>query len=347
MLNKKPIVIALGLIVLLLAVFKLTFVKVRLDQVGVKVNNVSGIIPGDLPPGYYFVLPGLHRIHLMDPTVQAFHMSESSNADAKSLRLVGKDQYLTRFEITILYRIAEGKAHRIAQEIGTDANKAREVLRSKADKVLWDELGKLDTQEFYDVVKREAAREDVKKELAVELEPLNLELVDVLIRSIEYDPNLEAILVKKQLIDQNREFTIEKAKLEGELEKTQAIEQQTSVMVRIINEKKIQEIANIEAETDSKVRQIEADAQLKAQTMVAEADRHRRTKISEGELAKTEAQAKGDRAMNDAYRATGGDAYITRLMIDSLEFGEIEVNTNKVNPFDVEQLLGMLGMESK
>ena len=32
-------------------------------------------------------------------------------------------------------------------------------------------------------------------------------------------------------------------------------------------------------------------------------------------------------------------------MIDAIEFGEIEVNTNKVNPFDVNQMLKMLGLD--
>ncbi len=33
-------------------------------------------------------------------------------------------------------------------------------------------------------------------------------------------------------------------------------------------------------------------------------------------------------------------------MIDSIEFGEIEVNTNVINPVGVTQFLGMLGFPS-
>ena len=31
-------------------------------------------------------------------------------------------------------------------------------------------------------------------------------------------------------------------------------------------------------------------------------------------------------------------------MIDNIRFGEIEINTNQTNPFDVNQMLRMLGV---
>lgn len=320
--------------------------KVSLNEVGIKVNNLGGgIIQEDYEPGYYFVLPGAHQMWILDPTVQTYKMG-GTDATIPSLQLVGKDQYTTRFDVSVLYRLRKGMAHEIARDVGMHQDRIQNFVRSKADKVLWDSLGRLNTQDFYDVERREAARLGARNELTKELEPRNLEVVDILIRAIEYDRNLELILVQKQLLDQNKALNVEKTLLEKELEKTQSIERETEAKVAVIQEEMTQEIANIRATTDAAVRQLEADADLKSQKLLAEADRYRRTKLSAGELAKTQAQAKGDKAINEAYVGGGGQAFITKKMIEGIQFGQIEVNTNNVNPFDVDQLLKMLGLET-
>lgn len=343
--NKTPIIFLLLFIIV--AFLFAAVEKVPLDKIGVKVNSLGeGTVQEDLPPGYYFILPGTQRLYLYDPTVQTFNMG-GSDAMQDSLKLTGKDQYETKFDITVVFRIPEGKAHMVADTIGPDRTKMLDVVRSKADAALWDALGRLNTQEFYDVDKRETARAGAKDKLQDSLSEVHLELVDILFRAITYDPNLEKILVQKQLFDQRRALNVEKTKLEAELEKTQSIERETEALTRVIEEERIQEIANIEAETDAQINQIEADAAFEAEKLIALAEKHRRTKISEGELSRTQAKAKGEKAINEAYLGTGGQAYITRLMIDSMEFGEIEVNTNQMNPFDVNQLLGMLGLDVK
>jgi len=280
----------------------------------------------------------------MDPTVQQLRMG-SVNTDMPALELVGKDQYTTRFDITVLYRISPGEAHELVKVVGRGIDEIREFVRSKSEKALWGALGNLNTQDFYNVDLREAARAAAKNVLGSELRKTHLELVDILIRSIEYDANLEKLLVKKQLLDQNKALNVEKTLLEAELEKTESIERETEAKVGVIGEEMVQEVENIKADTDASVAQIKADADFESEKVIAEADRARREKISQGDLAKTEAKAKGEKAVNEAYLGLGGQAYITRQMIDSLEFGEIEVNTNQVNPFDVDQLLKMLGFK--
>ena len=320
--------------------------KVRLNEVGVKVNLLggSGIVKNDFPPGYYFVVPGMQKMYRLDPTVQTFQMGGSDRI-TDALKLSGKDQYTTRFDITILHRINPDHAHLLAQQIGIEPERIRNYVRSKSEQVLWDVLGRLNTQDFYNVEKRENARRTAAEKLQQILEPNHLQLVDILIREIAYDPKFEQVLVQKQLLDQNKALNVEKTRLEKELEKTQSIERETEAMVKVILEEKTQGVANTVAETDARINEIEADADLTSQKLLAEADQYRRTRISEGELAKTQAKAKGEKAINEAYQGMGGQAYITRQMIDAIEFGDIEVNTNLVNPFDVNQLLRMFGLD--
>ncbi|MEE9394159.1 MAG: SPFH domain-containing protein [Planctomycetota bacterium] len=343
----KPSKIGLLMIALAFAAifFATCIKKVPLNMVGVKVNSFGeGTVEDDLEPGYYFILPGSQKLYLFDPTIQTFEMIAGREGDSGPLLLVGKDQYTTKFDITIVYRIKQDEAWAVSQAVGNTPGRIRSVLRSRAEKALWDALGRLDTQDFYNVEKREEARTIAKERLAVYLADEHLQLIDILFRAITYDPNLEKILVQKQLFDQRRALNVEKAKLEAELEKTQSIQSQTTALVRVITEEQVQEIANIVASTDAQVQQVGADAQLDAETLLAEADRYRREKASQGDLAKTTAKAKGEKAMNEAYAVEGGRTYITRLMVENLSFGEIEVNTNRMNPFDVDQFLSMLGL---
>lgn len=341
--NKIAILVAAGLAVMLV-IGVTCFTKVRLNEIGIKVNQLKGgIAQEDFGPGYYFIIPGMHKMYRLDPTVQTFELGEKGDAPAVELR--AEDQYRTKFDITVLYRIKQEHAHKIAAEVGLTRDKIRRFVRKQADRVLWDALGRLQTEDSYDVAKREAARLAAKNALEAELAPKHLQLVDLLIRAIEYDPSFEEKLKEKQLLDQSKALNVEKAKLEQELQKTQSIERTTEAQVKVIAEERIQEIENIVATTDAKVKEINANAEFDAQKLIAEAERHMRTKTSEGELAKTQAKAKGEKAINEAYLGLGGQAYITRQMIDSIEFGDIEINTNRVNPFDVNQFLRMLGLD--
>ncbi|MEZ6197301.1 MAG: SPFH domain-containing protein [Planctomycetota bacterium] len=341
--KKTPIIIVLAVISVIILLSRIE--KVPLDKIGVKVNLSGGTVQEDLEPGYYFVAPG-QRLYHYDPTVQTFSMGGADGAQA-SLELTGKDQYKTRFDVTTVFRIQDGKAHRFADAIGPLKAKMNDVVETKAERALWDALGRLDTQDFYNVEKREKARALAKEQLGRDLAEVHIELIDILFRDINYDANLETILVQKQLFDQRKALNIEKAKLEAELEKTQSIERETEARVKVIEEEQTQEIANIEANTDARINEIEADAELQAQGNIAQAEKYRRTKISEGELARTQAKAKGEKAINEAYLGNGGQAYIAKQMVDAISFGEIEVNTNQMNPFDVSQLLAMLGLDEK
>lgn len=326
--------------------FNFCYTKIRLNEVGVKVSNFSGgIQPRDYEPGYYFLVPGFHKMYRLDPTVQALHMMKGSEPGA--LEVTGIDQYKTRFDITVLYRIAPGKAHLVSKTIGVTQESIASRLESKANKSILEALGALKTQDIYNVELRENARDAAKLNLQQELEPIHIELVDILIRAIEYDRNLEELLVEKQLFDQGRALTEVKRQLEGELQITEAISRQTEARVQVIQEEMKQEVATIVAETDARIDRILADASLEVEKRLAEADRERRQKESQGELAKTEAKAKGEKAINEAYLGRGGQTYITRQMIENLEFGDIEVNTNIINPFDVGQFLAMLGLDAE
>ncbi|MFH0794371.1 MAG: SPFH domain-containing protein [bacterium] len=339
--------IKLALLVIVFAavavVLRFCFQKVPLDRVGVRTWLLGGGVDRrDLGPGFYLVVPGVHRLDLMDPTIQFLTMAP--NHEAPALKLIGKDQYATEVDVTVVYRLQPGKAHAALLKYGA-GELYRSKLRSRADKIIWETLGELATEDFYNTTKRhnaaEKARDGMNKSFQEETDPF--EVVNVLIRNVKYDPLFEKRLLEKQIFDQSQRLNSALTLKEKELEKTQTIEKQTTAKVVAIQEDMAQAIKTLIAESDARIAQIEADANLYAHTKLSDAEREKREKTAAGELEKTVAKAKGEKAVNQAYIGFGGQLYLAKKTIENLQLGEIEINTNQTNPFDAEQMLKLVG----
>lgn len=334
--------VVLIVIIVLAGLWRFCNTKVGIDQVGVRTNNISGKIDQeDMRPGFRLTIPGVHRLDILDPTWQFFKM-EGSNA----LELVGADQYKTTMEVTIVYRIIPGEAHSVIVPMG-DGSGFKRKMEVYSEKPVWEVLAKLNTSDFYNSEKRMQQADLVVVTLNELLEKENwpLEVAAVLIRNITFDPNFEARLLEKQLLDQEKLLNVAQENYENELKVTQLIERDTQYKVLAINQEQERTILNVQAGAQAEIDKLTADARLEAETALAEANRYMRQKQAEGELLKTEAQAEGDKAINEAYQGFGGQMYLVKKMIENIEIGDIEINTNKTNPFDVEQMLKMLGAE--
>jgi hypothetical protein len=54
------------------------------------------------------------------------------------------------------------------------------------------------------------------------------------------------------------------------------------------------------------------------------------------------ARATGEEAINKAYQQTGGEYLLGKRMVESVDFGDIVINTNLWNPFDTRETLRKL-----
>jgi regulator of protease activity HflC (stomatin/prohibitin superfamily) len=340
----KKLAVFLAIPIVLLVMVRFCVQKVPVDHVGVKILQLKGgAVQQDYDAGYVFCVPGLHRLELMDRTLQFFHIAEDGDT-RKPLQLLSSDQYKTQVDVTVVYRLKEGEAHK-ALVLHGPGNAFTFKLRSYADKYILQELAKLQTEDFYDPAKRQAGSRRTMEGMNADLVDQHLVVTDVLIRNVKYDPSFERKLLDKQLLDQQQQLQKSKAQLEGEKEKTELIQKETEARVLAINEERKAEVNERTAVTTAKIAQIQADAEFYAKKLLAEADNYMRTKTAEGELLKTQAQATGEKAINAAYAQPGGELYLVKQMVENIELGSIEINTNKVNPFDVWQMLDMLGMD--
>jgi prohibitin 1 len=349
--------IVFGSIVLLFfalfAGFRACVEKVPLGNVGVRSNLLQGGIDAeDLEPGYHVVVPGMHKLQLMDARRQVMTMmprgaGAGPGAQAE-FQLIAKDQFSIGLDITLVYSLEEGLGHVAIRKYGEEAG-FREKMRQRTEKVLTEVLGQLTTEEFFDPVLRTQqaaqAMDELNKGMQAEATRDYLVAHDLLIRNVAYDLRFEQRLLEKQLLDQEKLLYESKAKMEAELEKTQTIEKQTLAKVMAIQEDMNQAIQVLQAETDAEIARINADAQFHAETVVAKAGQYNREKTALGELEKTKAQALGEKATNAAYAGLGGQLLLVKKMVENVALGDIEINTNRTNPFDVSEMLAMLGLD--
>jgi SPFH domain / Band 7 family len=359
----RNIIILIVAVLLLFGVFRYGFKKVPIDRVGVRLSRFSGqgYDQKDYPPGYVWAPGVFFELELMDPTWQFLQMGGGAS---RPLELRSSDQYTTTADLTVVYRVRQGNSHQVRRDIGPGVLFHR-IFQTAAETALWSVLAELKTEEFFNAEKRveqslatlnwlnNVAKIDEK---TVEKAPIEgdklkkaslMEANALLIRNILYDPRFEKQLLAKQLLDQNRLLNQTQEILEKEKQITEAIGKETDAKVLAVSEEMSKEIRKLVSSTDAQLAGINADAELWAQTLVAEANREKREKIALGELAKTQAQAIGDKAINEAYASKGGRLLLGRKIITNMQLGDIEINTNITNPFDVRQMLNMLDVEAE
>ncbi|OPZ14343.1 MAG: SPFH domain / Band 7 family protein [candidate division BRC1 bacterium ADurb.BinA364] len=345
----KKIAAAGVLIVILFlcyAAYRRCVVEVPMGFVGVRTMRLGGgIEEKDLEPGFHMVIPGIHRLQLMDARLKIMEMV---GQDGGQFQIIAKDQFHVGLDVTLIYSLEDGMGHKAIGKYGP-MDGFVDYMRSRAEKILPEMLGQMTTEEFYDSKRRTEVAAAALKSLNETMREAGtrefLTADHLLIRNVVYDPRFEKRLLEKQLLDQDQMLQSSLALTEKEKEKTQQIEKETIAKVIAIQEDMAQQIQILQAQTDAQIAEIDAEAQLAAETAIAEAERYKRERVAEGDLARTESKAKGDKAINAAYSGLGGQLLLVQRMVENVQFGEIEINTNRTNPFDVRQMLEMLGAD--
>jgi hypothetical protein len=201
------------------------------------------------------------------------------------------------------------------------------------------------TEDFYSTKVRDLKADETERAMNQQLSKEGVEIKNVLIRNIVYDPRFEQQLLQKQLAGQRKSLEVSKGLLAAAQTETELIRRKAEAEVKRIDESKRQEIENLTAETDRKIAQITQDAKLEAATIVAKAESGRRQQIAESELKKAAAQATGTAALSRAYTRPGARYYFAQQALEGLTLGEIEVNSNTFNPLDLTRLLEALGLD--
>lgn len=351
------------------------FIKINLGETGVRTQQYAllgtkGVVQADFGPGWHRNLPLLDTWNIFDSTVQTTEFTtEQERKETKKIysflsstsrrylstapvggpgqvELKSKDGYTVRLDVTVKYRISPGEVHKLYQELGSEA-RYKGIVRDQVQKTIRDVFGTMLTEQFYDPEVRRIKTVEATDDLKTELADSSIDLIEILIRDIAFDPSYERKILDKKLADQDVELNKSRALAEEKKGETNRIAAETEAKVRVIGQELKAKQLTMKAETDKTIAQIHADARLTAAKLKADADLYKAELEAKGTLLEKEASAEGERLKATALNAPGGENLVAFEIVEQLNFGEITVSTQSNDFLDVESILDKVGARAE
>lgn len=330
-------------------------VQVRLGQAGVRIQQYSllgkqGVVTKDFAPGWHRDLGPIDRWEIFDTTVQSLEMSKDPDrgdrAGRDDVKVQSADGYKVSLDVTVKYRIMEGKAHSLYQDTGSGI-KYKTIVRNEAEKSCISLFGKMKTEDFYDPEVRRATAEQVRDLLAGSLTDNYIEVIDVLIRNVEFDQEYENKIRRKKLADQEVELNKSMARAEQMGGKTQVIEAETKKLANIIVKEKEAKLVKMQAEADLEIAKIKAGYDKYMTERKADADLIAAEKRAAGTRLLKTAEAEGERLRNDAIQGAGGGVIVALEAARNLNLSEVTISTMDTDLLDLDYMVEKLGVPKR
>jgi len=334
------------------AIVKALTIHIPIGSVGVRVQQYAlfgdkGTVKKDYGPGWHRDLGPIDLWEVYDSTVQTLEMTRNPRHGAvrgvDDVKVQSADGYAVSLDVTVKYRIQSGKAYQVYQDTGK-APRYREPIRTESQKACIGMFGRMKTEEFYDPTQRRQRAEEVKEVLAESLTDNFIEVVDVLIRDVQFDPEYERQIQGKKLADQKVELNKSEELASGARGKTEVVVAETQKLTGIIVKEKGAELITMQAETEREIAKIRADAEKYATQKRADADLVAAQNEAKGQLLVKKAEAAGERLRNDAMRGAGGGVIVALEAARNLDFADITISTLQIDVLDIDKMATKLGV---
>lgn len=328
-------------------------VFIPVGNVGVRIQQYSifgqkGVVEKDYGPGWHRDLGPIDDWEIYDSTVQTLEMTkdpgQGSAAGRDDVKVQSVEGNNISLDVTVKYRIKDGLANKLYRDTGK-GTKYRTIVRVEAEESCMKEFGTLSTEDFYSPEAKRGAASNVLDVLTVSLENNYVEIVDVLIRDIEFDQEYEAKIRKKKLADQEVQLNISMARAEEMSGKRQVIEAETAKLLLIIAKEKDAELTKMQAQNDLDVEMIRAAYKKYATEKQADANLVKAQKGAEGTILVNTAEAEGERLRNEAIQGAGGSVIVALEAARNLNMKNATISTLDVDLLDVDGMAGKLGLD--
>jgi hypothetical protein len=346
----------LTVVVIMLAILGRMFVaKVPADKIGVRTQEFAffgkkGIVAHDYDsPGWYRNIWLVDRWYFFDRRVQSLRMllpvgSPVKGEEAPALRVKSDDGSDVTVNLRVKFRIRHGEGHLLLAKLGSNEDRYKRLVANESTDACRIEFGKIRTEDFYNPTEREKVATKVHKRLQSKLKERHIEVVDILISQITFDPQYEQKIKSKKLADQDvlvsnsrgiaerfkGDTQVVKAETQAKLKKIKAEEQLAEAKLRGTNSVVVTEILE-----DAKAFAVKrrADAELLLQNSKAEAD-----------LLIKRAEADGEKARVKAMIGGGGRIMVALEAARNLKIRKVDFSSLGTDILDVEGMAHKLGV---
>ena len=325
---------------------------VPIGQVGVRIQQYNmfgkkGVVKKDFGPGWHRDLGPIDNWELYDSTLHTLEMTKDPNRGSTKgqddVKVQSIDGNALSLDVTVKYRIMPGKANNLFLDTGR-GTKYKTFVRNQSESSSMRYFGQMKTEDFYNPAMKRQAAERIKKELTTTLAKNFIEVIDVLIRDVSFDPRYEKEIRRKKLADQEVELNKSMGAAAEMRGKTQVIEAETIKLVEIIKKEKEAEIIGMRAGADLAITKIKAEADKFVTEKRADADLFVAENEAEGERKVRTAEAEGERLRNEALLGSGGDVMVALEAARSLNIKEATISTMNIDLLDVDGMVEKLGL---
>ena len=332
-------------------IIKASLTHIPVGIVGVRTQEYAffgkkGVVQKDFSPGWHRAVWPIDSWQYFDSTVQTLEMTrDPQRGDRKGrddVQVQSADGYAVSVDVTLKYRIEPGKAHKLYVDTGS-GNRYKAIVRNEAEKTCIAQFGGMKTEDFYNPHVRRTVSQTALSSLQASLKDNYVEVLDLLIRDVQFDPEYERKIQTKKLADQEVEVNKSLQRAREMQGKTDVIGAETKRLIKIIQQEKDSELVRMQAETDVTIADIKAQSEKYATEKKADADVYAAKKDAEGRLLVKQAEAEGERLRNLAMQGVGGGVIVALEAAKNLNLENVTISTVENDLLDIEGIVTKLG----
>lgn len=321
--------------------------KIRVDQIGVRVKVWSvkrGVVPKDGLVGWHRGIPKVDQWDRYDGTVQTFLKTSERLEKIKTepIKVRTIDDYDVDVELIIKYILRRGEVYLLRQLLGP-GDRYKIILNNEAVDVARSVFGKMGEKDLYDPYERRKRAEEAGKLLAERMKDRYLDIIDVLLLDLRFDPKLDRLIRNRKLAEQDTLVNISKTRAADERGITMTIDSTTEAFVEKIMGDRNAKLTILEAITNQRVVEIAAAADKYMVEKKAGADRYKEERIAAGKLLVRKVNAEGENLKRAAMIGPGGDLIVAMEAARNINLGDISISTQQIDLLDIEGIIGKFG----
>lgn len=349
--NRICIVVCLLIIVLVLT-YNMILVQVPLGSVGVMTQQYAlpgsekGVKTKDFGPGWHLDLGPIHKWVTFDATTQTLEMtrdpSRGSVRGRDDVQLKSADGNSISLDMTVKYKIMPGSAYLLYKNLGGESAYKQQV-RDLATDTFRNIYGHMNTEEFYNPEVRAQRTKEAFISLKEVVGRIHVELIEVLVRDVQFEAAYEQKILMKKLADQDVELNKSQSIAAEKRGETMEIEADAVATVKVIGRERDGEILKMRAETEKTVAQISAEAEKFATENRADADLYAAQLVAKGTLLVREAEAEGERLKAAALVGNGGRNLVALEGARNISLADMTISTVETDFLDVAKMVRMFG----
>ncbi|HHT9125391.1 MAG TPA: SPFH domain-containing protein [Candidatus Brocadiia bacterium] len=328
--------------------FKLCVTKVGIDQTGVRTKAWGvgkGMIQRDYGPGWHRRIPNIDEWDFYDTTVQTLEMTKEATKEGQerqNILIRTADDYEVAVDIIVKYQPIRSLVHMLRQDVGL-GDKYKILVKNEAKDVCRSIFGMMKATDLYSPDEKRKRAVEAELLLNQKLKSRYVNVVDVLILEITFDPQLERKIKNQKLAELDVVLNISKSLAAEKRGETQEIDASTEAVAQKITGEKDAELLILKTITEDKVEEILAEANKYLVEKKAEADLYKKKKVADGRLLVKKAEAEGEKLRRQAMTGLGGEMIVALEAARNINLTDVAISTQDIDLLDVDKMINKFG----